>query len=88
MKDQIIALVTEQRNDYRSASSQRAVANTADAARATLFQEQIHADRDLIAAQQKEIERLRNPGWLRSLFKADTFAAVGAGFALCTATRK
>lgn len=79
VKDERIAILTSQKGDIQGANSDRQAARTIDLERI--------ADRDtIIAKQQAEIDRLRHPGLLASIFDTRSAYGFGAGFAACKLT--
>jgi hypothetical protein len=73
--EQIIALA-------QTAITARSGANQIDDLRVKDCQQQLARADQMIARQDAEIHRLRNPGFFREMFSPDTLWKFGAGFAV------
>lgn len=72
VKDEMIVLL-------KSANKDRSTVNTGDA-------RMLEAANGIIAKQDAEISKLRNPGWFDTLFDRRTLGGVGVGYIGCKLT--
>lgn len=78
-KDGTLAVKDEQLELLRTANKERATVNTGDA-------RMLEQANGIIAKQDAEISKLRNPGWIASFLDRRTFGGIGLGYIGCKLT--